>query len=172
MGQALACIALPACVCSIFTCKCMQAGLKRHYTLTMTLATTFVQAGVDQHWQILVGRRKRRANASDGPGLVGGFVYRNETEEGGRLAEPSPQAEATGGSRTVLAVPTSQITGAMAASSSAATATPPMLQQRSIPVEAVAVPQVPLPVKQAPAHPHTATHSLASSVPRSRCLTQ
>ena len=125
-----------------------------HYTLTVTLVTIFVQAAVDQHWQILVGRRKRRANATDDPGLAGGFIKKNETEEGGRLAEPSAQAEATGGSRTVIAVPTSQITGAMAASSSTATATPPMLQQRSTPVEAVAVPQVPLPVKPAPAHAH------------------
>ena len=126
------------------------------YSHTMTLATTFVQAGVDQHWQILVGRRKRRANASDDPGLVGGFVKKNETEEGGRLAEPSPQAEATGGSRTVLAVPTSQITGAMAASSTA----PPrrrLLCCSSAPFrsrQSVAVPQVPLPVKQAPAPAH------------------
>ena len=48
-----------------------------HYTLTVTLVTIFVQAAVDQHWQILVGRRKRRANATDDPGLAGGFIKKN-----------------------------------------------------------------------------------------------
>ena len=55
--------------------------------LTMTILTMYIQAGVDQHWQILVGRRKRRATINDEPRAAGGFVRKNETEEGGRLAD-------------------------------------------------------------------------------------
>ena len=86
--------------------------------LTMTILTMSIQAGVDQHWQILVGRRKRRATINDEPRAAGGFVRKNETEEGGRLADV-PDQDATGGRRTVLArVPTSHLTLTSAAGGS------------------------------------------------------
>ena len=85
--------------------------------LTMTILTMSIQAGVDQHWQILVGRRKRRATINDEPSAAGGFVRKNETEEGGRLADV-PVEDATGGSRTVLSVPTSHLTLTSAAGGS------------------------------------------------------
>ena len=101
------------------------------------------QAGVDQHWQILVGRRKRRATINDEPRAAGGFVRKNETEEGGRLAD------VTGGSRTVLAVPTSHLTLTSAAGVSNT--------NTAITATAVAVPLVPPPVKTAPSPPHAVT---------------